>query len=178
MRYVLLLRGINVGGNNKIAMADLRGMLEGMGFSNVRTLLQSGNAAFTTKPSDTTAVQSAIEAAIQETFDLRIACLVLTAHDIEQTISENPLTAETAEPKKLHATFLFDTPTTAGVDSFDQSTIPETFAVRNQVLYVFYANGAGTTKLTEGFWKKLGLGTTGTARNWNTVLKLRDLVSE
>ncbi|HEY3033751.1 MAG TPA: DUF1697 domain-containing protein, partial [Streptosporangiaceae bacterium] len=102
--HVALLRGINVGGNNKIAMADLRDVVTSLGHTDVSTYIQSGNVLFTTRETDTDALAADLERAIEQAFGLRPRVIVLSRAELAQVISDNPYQAE-PNPKYVHAMF-------------------------------------------------------------------------
>ena len=102
--HVALLRGINVGGNNKIAMADLRDVVASLGHTDVSTYIQSGNVLFTARETDTDALAADLERAIEQAFGLRPRVIVLSRAELAQVISDNPYTAE-PNPKYVHAMF-------------------------------------------------------------------------
>ena len=111
--YVALLRGINVGRNNRIAMADLRQLLTDLGYTDVRTYLQSGNAVFQAANRSAAAVRTAIEGAIRQTLGLDIKVLVRTGRQLDAVIAANEL--PTTDAKKLHVAFLDAAPAAASL---------------------------------------------------------------
>lgn len=173
--YISLLRGINVGGNKKIRMADLKALYESLGFSNVQTLLQSGNVVFETD-TDSAQLAGQIEAGILNTFGFESKIILRTCAQLRAVVEHNPYTApQLAEPSKALVTFLADTPATGAIQTLmndHQGT--ETLHIIGRELFVFYTDGAGRSKLTNVFIEKR-LKTTGTARNWNTIQKLLGL---
>ena len=105
--HVALLRGINVGGNNKVAMADLREVVASLGHTDVSTYIQSGNVLFTARnggAQDATALATDLERAIREAFGLKLRVVVLSRAELAQVISDNPYQAE-PNPKYVHAMF-------------------------------------------------------------------------
>src|ERR1700677_2684434 len=103
--HVALLRGINVGGRNKVPMAELRTMVSGLGFADVSTYIQSGNVLFSTAGADTGKIASAIAAGLSATFSLDVGVVVVTRDALAAPISHNPYPDE-ANQKCLHAVFL------------------------------------------------------------------------
>src|SRR4051794_33052971 len=104
--WVALLRGINVGGHARVAMSDLRGLLESLGFDDVRTVLQSGNAVFTTSGRKAPALERAIETKIERELALDVSVLVRSARQWRSMAENNPFLARGVSPKELHATFV------------------------------------------------------------------------
>ena len=109
-RYVALLRGINVGRNKRVAMADLRRLLDGLGYTGVRTLLQSGNAVFTTPAGKSEKLARQIEQAIEDELGLDVKCLVRTGEDMRAVVDGNPLGDMATDGAKLLALFLSEAP--------------------------------------------------------------------
>lgn len=103
-RYVALLRGINLGGRNRVVMADLRQLTEALGHTEVATYIQSGNVLFTSPDTDCDALADAIEQAIAASLAVRPAVVVLSEADLAQVIADNPFPGE-ANPRCLHAVF-------------------------------------------------------------------------
>jgi len=176
-RYVALLRGINVGGRKKVAMGDLRSTLSALGYEDVETYLQSGNAFFSAPGSDPAALARQIEEALKSALDMDVKVLVRTPADLAGVVEANPFPDSTAEPSKLHVAFLSATPDAAKVAELDSRRFePDELRVGERAVYVWYPNGAGRSKLTNDVLERK-LGVTSTTRNWNTVLKLLDKAS-
>ncbi|RIJ77742.1 DUF1697 domain-containing protein [Nakamurella silvestris] len=176
--YVLLLHGVNVGGNRKVPMADLRQVLGDLGFRDVATHLNSGNAVFGTDRTDVRALVSQIHAALERQLGLDIQLQLRTAAQLEQVIAENPLPEATAEPARFVVVFLDHELPSNALDSFDATRFPdEVVAGGGGHLYLWYRNGIGTSKLTLASLGK-EIKTAGTARNWNSVEKLRAMAAE
>lgn len=171
--YICLLRGINVGGK-RMKMADLRAMFTTIGYPDVTTILASGNVAF---KSDDTAenLVLAIEAAIIEKFGFESKIILRTANQLEKTVAENPFTIDELEPKFLHVNFMRSTPSQEAIDSFQQQhSTSEIVNVMGEQAYIYFPDGAGRSKLN----LEKSLNIIGTARNWNTVLKLKKMAEE
>jgi|ERR1019366_2939539 uncharacterized protein (DUF1697 family) len=175
-----LLRGINVGGKNKLPMSDLAKIFETSGCGKVRTFIQSGNVIFTagSKTCDTLAVK--VASAISDRFGYRTPVILRTADQLRQIVANNPyLTA--GEPtedllKTLHVMFLADLPAPERVTLLDPDrSPPDTFTVRGQEVYLKLPNGAGNSKLTNA-WFDSRLQTVSTSRNWNTVTRLLEMM--
>lgn len=164
-RSVVLLRGINVGGHNRLAMADLRTLLGDLGCRDVVTYVQSGNAVVDGPPDLVPAVERALA---ERGLDVRV--LTRTAEELDAVVAGNPLEAD---PTMLHAVFLSGQPDPAVVDP--AQLLPDQVVLGDRVVYVRYAGGSHGTaasKLLSG--KRFPL--VATARNWRTVLALQELV--
>lgn len=171
-RYIALLRGINVGGNKKVPMARLREVLEGLGYTGVATLLQSGNAVFTSKEKSPAKVVKQVEAAIAEAFGFEVSVIVRTRDELAETIQANPLSGAEDAPSQFLVTFLSDVPDPKRLKEIDAAAyLPDEFRVVGREIYARFPNGIRDSKLAT----VLGgarLGVVPTARNWNTVTKL------
>ncbi len=159
--YVGLLRGINVGGNKKVAMSDLREHLTQAGFTEVRTLLQSGNVIFSSKT----------RPRIDQLFDSHF--IVRTAAEWSLIVERNPFPREAKDdPAHLVVMALDDAPTPLALKALRDAVVGrEVIKADGRQLYMFYPDGQGTSKLTNALIERK-LGMRGTARNWNTVLKI------
>jgi uncharacterized protein (DUF1697 family) len=178
-RYALFLRGINVGGRNKVPMAGLRALLEREGFENVATLLQSGNAVLTGDAKPTAALEGHFEKAIAKTIKVECDCIVRTAKEWNTLVAANPFPAEaTRDPAHLLVVLLKVAPAAAAVTAL-RAAIKGREAIANagRHLYAVYPDGIGDSKLTLPLIEK-HLGSRGTGRNWNTVLKVAELLGD
>jgi uncharacterized protein (DUF1697 family) len=173
-QFVALLRAVNVAGHRGLAMADLRRVLEELAFSEAKTLLQSGNAVFATDGQTSTAeLEALIEAELTSRLGLRTDVLVRSPEDMAALVRDNPFPAEARDdPGRLVVTFLKVSVSLAAVEAL-QSQVrgPELVRPHGRELYITYPDGMGRSRLT-GAVIESKLGTKGTARNWNTVLKL------
>jgi uncharacterized protein (DUF1697 family) len=175
-RYALLLKGINVGGNKKIAMADLRALLSDLGFTDVRTLLNSGNAVLTGDETDPERLASRIETAIADRFGMRVRCLVRTGEDLRRVIAGHPLRDVATNGSRMMALFLFAVPDPALMAEHDPTALaPAHVHLRDGVVYQWCPDGILEAPDVAGFVEKR-LEVTVTARNWNTVEKLSALL--
>lgn len=177
--YACLLRGINVSGQKRVGMAELKASLEALGFEDVRTYLQSGNAVFRAAAADPEAMASAVKARIARDFGLDVEVLVLTSGEIDRIADSNPLFPRWGTDETLfHTTFLFR-PISRG--DFKNLTLPaqtgEQAVGAGRAVYLYCPHGYGRTKLNNGFFER-ALGTSATTRNWRTVLALKSLCSE
>ncbi len=168
-RYVALLRGVNVAGRAKLPMADLRALLESMGYTDVDTLIQSGNAVFTS-PSAVAATR--LESAISERFSMDVVVMVRTAAKLRKVAEFNPY----ADVSKVHVGFMARKPAAGLRTRLDAARfLPEEFALRGTELFLYLPNGMGRAKLPPYLDRAIGVPTT--VRNWNTVMKLAALAS-
>ena len=173
--YVALLRGINVGGNKMVAMAELRAALTEMGLAEVRTLLQSGNVVFRAAAQPSAKLEARLEKEAGKRFGFAPDFHVRTADEWREVIAANPFPKEAkADPGHLLVTF-FKTPVdTAKVKALQSAIIgPEIARCNGRQLYMTYPNGVGNSKAALLIDRMLGA--RGTARNWNTVTKLAAL---
>lgn len=173
--FVALLRAVNVSGQNKISMAELRRALGVLGLNGVETYLQSGNVVFDAEGDDPAEHAAAIHGLIEREFGHDVDVLVLTAADLARVAAVNPLLAGGADEKYFHVTFLF---APAHADGFAGRVLPAQECERAEragpVIYLYLPNGYGRTKLNNAYFER-ALGTPATTRNWRTVLALVDL---
>ena len=172
---VALLRGINVGKSKRIAMADLRSLLEGLGHANVRTLLNSGNAVFEAKRGDAMALAKAIEKAIAGRFGFPVAVVVVTATELRSIVKENRLRQADKDPSRFLVAFARPGALGAAKALVARSWAPDALALGNKAAYLWCASGLIESKLAKAFAKATG--ETATTRNWATVLKLQAMLA-
>lgn len=174
MRFIALLRGVNMGGHKKAPMSDLRALAADLDLSNARTLLQSGNMVFASRKS-ADALETLLERALAERLRLATAVFVRTAAEWAKIVAANPFADEAArEPSRLALMLLKDKPSAAAIAALKACiTGREYFAARERQLYAFFPDGFANTKLTTAVIDRK-LANTVTARNWNTVLKIAD----
>ena len=176
--YVAFLRAVNVGGKNKVPMAELRDALTDAGLEEVATVLQSGNVVFRSRKSSA-AVAKVVAGAIEDAFGLKIGVVIRSAAELAALAAHNPFLDggdDDRDPKTLHVAVLSARPTAAAVAKLDPDrSPPDAFAVHGREVYLSYPSGSGRTKLTLDYLEKT-LGVTGTARNWRTVQRLSAMV--
>ncbi|HEV2737817.1 MAG TPA: DUF1697 domain-containing protein [Candidatus Elarobacter sp.] len=174
--WIALIRGINVGGHVMVAMADLRAFFGALGFRDARTLLQSGNVVFSGTAQTDAELEVRLEKEAAKRLGLRTSFLVRSAAEWADVVARNPFPNEAQrDPSRLHVMFLKSAPAAPAVEALQAAvTGPEVVRAGARHLYITYPDGAGRSKLTGALIEKK-LGTTGTARNWNTVLKLAAL---
>ena len=172
MKHVALLRGINVGGKNRLPMKDLTELFVDASCSRVETYIQSGNVVFEAPDAVLKGLPEALSAAILERFGYKIPVIVRSAAQMAGVVESNPFLGTDTPEKKLHVYFLAETPGAAAVESLDPDrSPPDEFAVKGQEVYLRLPNGMGRTKLTNAYFDSK-LDTTSTARNWKTVCQL------
>lgn len=175
--YIALLRGINVGKNKRVAMADLRALVERIGYTNVKTHLNSGNVVFSGPSQPNQAVAAAIETAIAQTLAMEIPVVVRTGEELQRIVAENPFPERADDHTTLHVAFLSGTPdpkvvdTLASVDKGDDD-----YRVLGDNVYLSYPNKiTGAVFMPTGLDNALNLPST--SRNWRTVLKLAEMTA-
>lgn len=177
MTCVALLRGINVGGNNKIPMSDLRSFMESLGFDNVKTLLQSGNVVFESSRRKGVELERFLESETRKHFHLEIDYVVRTSDEWKKIIDSNPFRKEAkSDPGHLLVLFLKGAPELGAVKALQSAIVGrEVIRAVGTQLFAVYPDGIGKSKLTNALMDRK-LGVRGTGRNWNTVLKIAELL--
>jgi uncharacterized protein (DUF1697 family) len=175
---VALLRGINVGGKVMMPMADLRAFFEASGFTGAKTLLQSGNVIFTSKSGTSAALEKQLEPALNKKVGREIDLFIRDAAAWKKIIAENPFVEQAAhDPGRLVVYCLRSTPEAKALAVLKASIVGrEVFRPGPSCLYIHYPDGQGESKFTNALIQRK-LGIAGTARNWNTVLKIAALLS-
>ena len=198
--HVALLRGINVGGRNKVPMADLREVVTSLGHTGVSTYIQSGNVLFSTAEDDTAKLAAALESAIEDRFGIWSSVVVLSRDELARVLAANPYPDE-PNPRMVHVVFLNGSPPR---DLLDRITAAESAAAAKgsrdtvqavgqsagpaagqpQALFLHTPDGFGTSELAQNVLKILAPpkkskpGLAATARNWATATKLLSLSEE
>jgi uncharacterized protein (DUF1697 family) len=174
--YLALLRGINVGGKNKLPMKDLIEMFVEAGCGNVRSFIQSGNVIFSADPGASARLPSLIATRISKRFGYKIPLVLRTAEQIADVIGNNPFLNAGVAEEELHVLFLADLPGSRRIEDLDPDrSPPDAFEVRGREVYLRLPNGVARSKLTNQYFDSK-LGTTSTGRNWRTVTKLFELM--
>lgn len=172
---IALLRGINVVGNNKLPMKELAALLTEMGLRDVQTYIQSGNVVFHTNAKNKTALAAKISAAIEAQHGFAPQVLLLDAEELREAMAGNPYPEAESVPRTLHLFFLAQAPQRPDLKSLEAiKTASERFKLAGQVFYLHTPDGVGGSKLAARIEKALGVAAT--ARNWNTVCKLAEMV--
>ena len=174
---IALIRGINVGRGNRVAMSDLRGLMIELGHTNVRTLLNSGNIVFQSKRPNAARIGSAIEDAITANCGFSAAVTVMTAQELDLTVDENPL-LHAVDDHARHLVAFVTHPKDLGVlrPMLEESWMPDALAITERAAYLWCSTGILDSKLLKTFSRMAGA--TVTTRNWATVLKLQAAAKE
>jgi uncharacterized protein (DUF1697 family) len=176
-RQIVLLRGINVGGNRRVAMADLRTLLARIGYGDVRTHLQSGNVIIESGHTPER-LKVAIERGLADELGLEIEVFVRTRDELAAVIARNPLGDVADNPSRYFVSFLSGKPDPSAIRAAKATDAGrERFVVHGRELYAWHPDGVRDSKLAKLLAEKR-LGVTATARNWNTVTKLLALADE
>ena len=174
---IAFLRGINVGGRNRLPMRDLTAMVVDAGCSNVRTYIQSGNVLYQPGTALGDDIPSAISSSILSRFGYRIPVIARTAQELREIVRANPFVKSGADTDKLHVVFLAELPDGEHVGALDPDrSPPDEFAVRGREIYLHCPNGLARSKLTNSYFDSR-LSTISTMRNWKTVRKLLELAA-
>jgi len=189
--HVALLRGINVGGRNKVPMADLREVVTSLGHADVSTYIQSGNVLFSTADTDTAKLAAALESAIEDRFGIWSSVVVLSRDDLAGVLAANPYPDE-PNPRLVHVVFLNATPASdlltrisAAGDAVAAKGSRDTVQAAGRALFLHTPDGFGTSELAQTLFKIISPpakakkhGLAATARNWATATKLLSLCEQ
>jgi len=174
--WISLLRGVNVGGKNIVKMAELRSMLEAMGFGNVQTYIQSGNCVYDSRKTSGLALSKSIAAQIKKEFGFEPSVMTISLAQLQKAIKQNPYEGRSDDPKSVHFFFLAKTATGADKNALNKmKASTEEFSLKKDVFYLFAPEGIARSKLAAGAEAKLGV--PATARNYRTVQKLLELAA-
>ncbi|MGB6191792.1 MAG: DUF1697 domain-containing protein [Terracidiphilus sp.] len=179
LTYVILLRAVNVGSTGKLPMADFRKLLEGLGYAQVETYIQSGNAVVGAKGS-AAATAKAVGAALEKLMGHPVPVIVRTHAELERMIVANPFAQEAAaDGARVFAVFLSAAPAAGKVAGLEAIATKnpkrrDRYHLAGDTLYLHLPDGAADSKFTAQTVDRV-LGVTATARNWNTVLKLHSM---
>ena|SRR5687768_955471 len=175
MRYVALLRGINLGGNTMIKMSDLKSAFEELGFKNVVTYINSGNLAFDTPKITETKLASKIEKAVENMAGKHVQVMVRDQASINDVLANNPFEGEYETHKQMHVLFLQDEiPRAKHEEVLGWQTESELIAIRGREIYALLLGGVAESLIGRGLLERK-LKMPMTARNWRTVQKLAEL---
>jgi len=176
-RYIGLLRAVNLGGHNQVAMPALRDLLTQLGFADPRTVLQSGNIVFGCDRRRAADLESVLEAEVERRLKVATDFFVRSAEEWRDMVAGNPFLKEAErDPSHLVVMALKDRPTAQAVQDLQAAvTGSEVVRAEGRHAYIVYPDGIGRSRLTNALIEKK-LRTRGTGRNWNTVLKLKAVV--
>ena len=173
--FVALLRGINLGRAKRVAMADLKRIIEDLGHRDVVTYIVSGNAVFT-GTGGAASIEKAIEKSIKSELGLEVVMMVRGANDMKKVVAKNPFIKQGADPAALHVAFLKKKPTADAVRAVDPERFaPDELAVDGRTVYLHLPKGYAKANLGNAQVEKL-LGVPASTRNWRTVGKLVEMM--
>lgn len=174
--YISILRGINVSGQKKIIMKDLKVLYEKTGFEDVVTYIQSGNVLFNAAKSlSEIEIIKLIEEAILDIYQFHVPVILRTVEDLERVVGENPFLTEEADIERLYVSFLAEKPSENALENLKKYDFPpEKYMVKGRTVYISCPNGYGNTKLSNNFFESK-LKVLATTRNWKTTNKLIEI---
>jgi len=174
-----MLRGINVSGQKKIRMVELKSLYESLGFAHVRTYVQSGNVIFDSAEEDFVILAELIETQIVQSFGYAVYVIMRDANDLQRIIDSNPFLHERNEdPARLYVTFLYRTPSESILSKLEVPTDEtDEFIVGDREIFLYCPDGYGRTKLSNNYFERK-LNVPATTRNWNTVMNLLQIANE
>lgn len=179
--YIALLRGINVGGKNKIKMADLKSMFESIGLNRVETYIQSGNVLFESSEKEDI-LRNKIEYEIETILGFSVVVVLRTAAELEQIIQDCPFSdkevaeaeSSNSEGESLYVSLLTDAPLQEKMEYLNNfKSIDDDYRIRNRDIYLLFRHSVRNSKLANNLQK---LDVPATVRNWKTINKLHVLV--
>ncbi|MFN7971216.1 MAG: DUF1697 domain-containing protein [Acidobacteriota bacterium] len=175
--HVALLRGVNVGGKNRLPMKDLAAIFADAGCRSVTTYIQSGNAIFDAPAVVARGLPAAISRRIERRFGIRVPVVMRTAAELGAVTRNNPFVAAGADPSLLHVAFLADLPASRDIAVLDPDrSPPDELSVDGREIYLRLPNGVAKTKFSNAYFDAK-LRTTSTWRSWRTVLELHALAT-
>jgi uncharacterized protein (DUF1697 family) len=173
--HIALLRGINVGGKNRLPMKDLAALFEAQGCVEVRTFIQSGNVVFGASEAVAAKLPAQVSAAILKAHGLRVPVVLRTADELLRVGRRNPFLKGGVVLDTLHVAFLADAPSASAASALDpKRSPPDEIAIRGRELYLRLPNGVSATKITNDYLDRT-LGTVSTMRSWRTTTQLIEL---
>jgi uncharacterized protein (DUF1697 family) len=176
---ISMLRGVNVGGHNKIKMDELRALYESLKFESVETHIQSGNVIFRTKEKNIAALTMRIQDGIEKKFGFRPGVILRTTAELRDAIVRNPFAKRCGlDPSRLLVTFLAAEPSAEAIAKLLKLDMaPDEVRIDGRELYAYYPNGLARPKVP---WSRIErtLKVFGTGRNWNSVIKLLEIVEK
>ncbi len=176
--YIALLRGINLGGKNKLPMKDLKEMFTAAGCRNAVNYIQSGNVVFQAERGAVKKLGGIVSSEIEKRFGHKPPMVFRTAEQMNEAIRTNPFIAEGISEDALHLMFLDGVPDAAAVKALDPDrSPPDRYRVRGQEIYLHLPNGGARSKLTNAYFDSK-LRTMSTVRNWRTVRKLAEMAGK
>jgi uncharacterized protein (DUF1697 family) len=175
MRYIALLRGINLGGKTMMKMDDLKAVFVNLGFKDVVSYINSGNLAFDTRKTSEAKLVDMIETAVEARFGRRVDVMVREQRDIQRIIDSNPFDGQYDSHKEMHVLFLREDLIGEKEERLQEASPPgERYVIKGREIYAHLTAGVANSLLTKGFFEKKPRASY-TGRNWRTVLKLATL---
>jgi uncharacterized protein (DUF1697 family) len=177
--YISLLRGINVGGSKILGMDSLCELYAGLGYTHVRTYLQSGNVVFKCPSGDQPWLVSQIESRIEQISNFHVNVFIRQVQELQHIIASNPFVGQLqSDTSKLHVSFLYTSPAELAWNKLViPANVPDSLARGDMVIYLYYPNGYAKAKISTSFLERL-LGVPITNRNWNTVTAVYKIAHE
>ncbi len=171
-----MLRGINVGGQKSVKMAELEKMYASLGYGKVRTYIQSGNVVFECGENPQASLEKTISSKIKSKFGFDVAVIVRTPADLEKIIQGNPFKGK--DEGRMYVSFLSATPSTIPTEAIGKAKgISEEYFISGKEIYMHFPDGYGRTKLSNNFFESK-LKVASTTRNWNTVGRLLEIAKK
>jgi uncharacterized protein (DUF1697 family) len=176
---IAMLRGVNVGGHNKVKMEDLRGLCKSLKLRDACTYVQSGNLIFRSEERDLALLAKRLQDAIERKFRFRPEAVLRTAAEMRDAVGRNPFAKRRGiEPNKLLVMFLANDPESEAREKAAQlNTAPEELRMDRRELYIYYPNGMARPKVSWASIERI-LKTSGTGRNWNSVTKMLEMAEQ
>lgn len=175
--HVALLRGVNVGGRNRLPMKDLAAMFAALECRDVATYIQSGNVVFRAPAATVRDLPVQLTRRLAKQLGIDVPVVLRSARELDGVVRGNPFLAKRTDEKALHVVFLAERPAPARVAALDPGrSPPDAFLVRGAEVFLSCPHGMARTKLTND-WFDRTLGTISTVRNWRTVLHLREMAA-
>ena len=175
-RFIALLRGINVSGQKKIKMSELKVLFEDAGFQQIETYIQSGNVIFSSKEYSEDQLAKKISLAIKNKFLFEVNIIIITSIELDKVLLNNPFIKKKKDDDKLYVTFLSGKPSMEQIKKLEEVNFsPEEYLINGKVIYLFLPNGAGKAKLNNNYFENK-LKVVSTTRNWRTVSTLSGII--
>jgi uncharacterized protein (DUF1697 family) len=175
--YIALLRGINVSGQKKIRMSDLKDLFERLDFKDVQTYIQSGNVIFKSIPAAVTKLEEKIKKEIRNHFGFDVTVLIVTPEELERTIKKNPFLKNKQVADKMYVTFLSGAPAPANISKLKEiDPSPEEYFIDGKSIYLFFPKDYGRAKMNNNLFENK-LKVFATTRNWKTINRLFEMAA-
>jgi uncharacterized protein (DUF1697 family) len=175
-RYVALLRAVNVGGNNKVPMARLRELADGLGYIDVATYVQSGNLVLSADVKKAADIEAAVAEVIRTDLGVDISVMVRSRKELAAVIDANPFGDIADDPKRLLVNVLAAQPAADRIEALDPAEFePERYEFGDRCIYQWFPEGVGRSKMATAPWDRR-LGVRGTGRNWRTITTLLEML--